>query len=334
MQVGRFCADPKELSRAITLLLATSERLKFFPHTHSVSARKKYRDTDAKVGFTCEYHDCPLPPWRVPQRGCPFLLDETDFVGGRCFAKGIADPVFQLLWDHAVATTPENFFVSIKIRFVRKSGLATLSTTIRINRFGKAEAEFDWLSGKELESPIASFCHVAGLERFSMISAFDGEMHAQRVYADIPHRALLEGIRSALADDAFKNHPLKISAFVGHSIIEKGGISLYDQYRPLLNNMSSQWHTQLDACYRDNFDVFRRPEEIPADCGEIRYPVIAIPNKEHDGPKLQIDVVHRPSVSSLEFHSTDGEAVLNKAAKAAGVKLKMWEGPLHLRWRE
>ena len=62
--------------------------------------------------------------------------------------------------------------------------------------------------------------------------------------------------------------------------------------------------------------------------------MIAIPNKEHDGPKLQIDVVHRPSVSSLEFHSTDGDAILKKAAKATGVKLEMWEGPLHLRWRE
>lgn len=331
---GRFVSDDVNLRRAVSIFLAGSPRTALLPDKYRKSARLRHRRPENSSGFHAEFYACPLPIWYIPTLGCPFVLDTSlsEYeVSGEVHFDRLDDPLLKEMLHLVFARESARCVLSGS---TKKENGASLDFFCFLRRGEFAELSVEWHGG------IDDVPRLEAITEHSRLGSYRSSVRRQEAdrgkysFEAVPKVECLQVLSEALSQIGFSVDSTSAKLYVACEVLPPAEATDYEKLRPLLNRLSTNWHSDWPVYYSEHFDIFLRPSEIPTDTLECRFPVIQILSKSLLGPKLQVDVVHRPSCSSLEFLSIEGEPVLNKAAKAAGVKLEMWEGPLHLRWRE
>ena len=112
------------------------------------------------------------------------------------------------------------------------------------------------------------------------------------------------------------------------------GMPEYVEVRDQLNAITRDWFQRNYAEYRPGFDPYVPPSTFDAE-PEYRFPVAQYVRDSADIDKnlvIQVDAVHTPKGSFLEFLTQFGEKRLKKYADLVGVELEIWDGRLADRW--
>lgn len=108
----------------------------------------------------------------------------------------------------------------------------------------------------------------------------------------------------------------------------------YSKWRSRLNQVTCDWNQSVFA-YRDRqFDPYKRPADWAGE-REQRFPLLQRSSNSAAAENhliIQVDLVHAPEGSFLEFLSHRGAKVIHEYAKHAGEPLTFWDRPLSSRW--
>lgn len=333
--IARPCtvSTSKAPHKIIEELVASDRRLTFLPESHSWSSLRAGRIPD-DFGFHSAFLHTRRPAWTVAEN-CPYILDESTtskWAGGSCCFDSLHDPALGELWHHISEIRPVHHTLFIDVWNITEN---IFSVDCRNKFDGTCKLEFLYRHSDTTPMFIDRFTELLG---FDSTPFEDNTEYSNfvRTYDKAPFNDFLPSVCSA------------VQAFSSYSDFEAGDVTIrmyvagairfpfentpYDDQRPGLNAISGNWITTFPAFYADDVDVYARPKQIPADVGEVRYNVVSLENAFGDTPDLHVDVVHKPNETYVEFATIKKPQTLKKYAKAAGVKLEFWEGPLQERW--
>jgi hypothetical protein len=283
-------------------------------------------------GATLYFRERPLPPIRLPDGTRPFVLNTAltrPCFGGTKSYPTLSAPLLGPLWRACLAVRPANGSLNLYLR--PPVLLASAFLIFRVTRgYGTTtcEASFTYSLGENDPTGLIRFVEALGLAPYARPEDLDPAAIARAAYRkpghhhdsslpllDIPEDpSLPERLSDGLGRLGLSDTAVQFAAIHAADYEET-----YDVMRARLNAIAGGWICDFSAWYRAGFDPYLTPPEPPPG-EEYRYPIA-----ERD-PYIQVDMVHAPEGSFLEFASPRGEAPVRYYADLADAEVEFWRG--------
>lgn len=324
---------PGVLAEHVRMLLRADSKL-----DHLAPRTLRHRDALATPDM---FYFGPLPPLGPPESSSPFRFARAPAPGifvGQTWLAAWDEAMFARLWTIAAGRLGAS---SASIAFVAESlpRLPSVSFDLHSRRSPPRKSvrrlTIQYLPDPDHPGEIAAVVDLLNLRSHARATdleppgiTYPGERF-QFSLGDLPDRPEF-GIQTMariceLPDLAWRRPARFLFAAVE---------SRYEKLRSALNEVTGNWLGSVGAFRNPDFDPFQRPGSFGKE-DLYRYPVAqryrpSAPPDEDLG--VQVDVVHTPAGSYLEFFSNLGRERLDHCARIAQVEIEHWDGPLFSRW--
>ena len=291
----------------------------------------------------------PLLPIRLPDGTLPFVFEPllNNWHGGFRNFDGLRDPRLQPLWQECLDLRPAKVTLMVRTRLPESLKGITLNvgwhgpkdgpgcTAAVYYSFDDANIAADCLSRWLGALGFENYARPEDIDPESISSASPSPLGKTRlgqfVMHGLPADSDLPG-RIAYAMDRLGWSEPGVTEEIGFVVFERD--EAYDAFRERINALAVGWSSEISGYYRDGFDPFFSPP-YPMVGDEYRYEVAAYRRRNKETSKdtvLQVDVVHAPEGTYLEFLTVEGEKRIRHYAESAGLDFEIWKGELASRW--